>query len=450
MSTPGALCYPIQWHEGMLLMPQHFQQTDRRTEQWLHWQLKAAMPYPWGVLTYSIDHAALAGGIFRLLGFDAIMPDGLCVSLAENADGPLELDLSKYGSLFSVQKNLFIYITVPPYKPGASNVGADCDRFLSREEKSAVDENTGDNGYAFPTLRANLGLILSSAPPSSLTNMPIAEILYSGNTYHLTSYVPPVFHVAEKTFLYDQCQNVALKIREKFGFLTLRLSEGTAELMSYEGETAARALTSGLLPFEALIRSGSVSPFQLYLGAVSLASILSALDSKILPPVFDAYQHNNAAASFAPVFAYIDGLLDTIQEGYRIVPFDQNDRLFHLYCNHSWVQKRMILGAKAGVGMTEKDLMHWIQTTVICSERLVSSVRDRRILGVPRRLVSGDEEMKLLPARDVVLFAIEGESEFIQPDEVLHIFNVADTAEKRPAEIVLYMPNGPKNQNKKD
>ena len=35
----------IQWHEGMLLSPQHFQQQARRFEQLLHYQLMSSTPF---------------------------------------------------------------------------------------------------------------------------------------------------------------------------------------------------------------------------------------------------------------------------------------------------------------------------------------------------------------------------------------------------------------------
>lgn len=39
---------PIQWHEGMMLAPQHFQQAASRTEELLHYHLMSANPFHWG------------------------------------------------------------------------------------------------------------------------------------------------------------------------------------------------------------------------------------------------------------------------------------------------------------------------------------------------------------------------------------------------------------------
>ena len=62
--TPGLPAIPdrIQWHEGMLLSPQHFQQLQARLDAQSAWQLLAAQPLAWGVRRLEIDHGALAGG----------------------------------------------------------------------------------------------------------------------------------------------------------------------------------------------------------------------------------------------------------------------------------------------------------------------------------------------------------------------------------------------------
>ena len=45
----------IQWHEGMLLSPQHFQQESARIDQLIAWHALAADPLAWGVRRLEID-----------------------------------------------------------------------------------------------------------------------------------------------------------------------------------------------------------------------------------------------------------------------------------------------------------------------------------------------------------------------------------------------------------
>lgn len=69
----------IQWHEGMLLAPQHFQQQALRHDQFSLYHMAMAAPFHWGLVRLNIDEAALVSGVFRVLEMEAILPDGLVV-----------------------------------------------------------------------------------------------------------------------------------------------------------------------------------------------------------------------------------------------------------------------------------------------------------------------------------------------------------------------------------
>jgi len=210
--------------------------------------------------------------------------------------------------------------------------------------------------------------------------------------------------------------------------------------MSAEAEQSIRALTTGLLSFEATLHAGAAHPFQLYLQLATVASHVATLHLGQMPPVFKAYQHNDIRASYLELISYINSMLARIQEGYFVVPFSQKDRLFSLSLKREWIGNYLILGVKASPAMNEKDLVAWLMNALIASETHVSSSRDKRILGATRKIIESDDEMKLFPAKDVLLFSVEVNPRFINPDENLQIFNIADTQEKRPIELVLYVP----------
>ena len=45
----------IQWHEGMLLAPQHFQQLGARQERLLHYHVETVSPFHYGVRSLRLD-----------------------------------------------------------------------------------------------------------------------------------------------------------------------------------------------------------------------------------------------------------------------------------------------------------------------------------------------------------------------------------------------------------
>ena len=74
----------IQWHEGMLLAPQHFQQSQARTDSLAGWHALAAAPLAWGVRHLEVDTSLLANGLFWLTSVAATR----VMAFQSKKDGP--------------------------------------------------------------------------------------------------------------------------------------------------------------------------------------------------------------------------------------------------------------------------------------------------------------------------------------------------------------------------
>ena len=74
----------IEWHEGMLLSPQHFQQFSARLDSLVAWQSLASAPFAWGVRKLEFDQGLLSSGLVRVLELEAIMPDGTVLQYSAN------------------------------------------------------------------------------------------------------------------------------------------------------------------------------------------------------------------------------------------------------------------------------------------------------------------------------------------------------------------------------
>lgn len=439
MSKLGRVRDAIQWYEGMLLMPQHFQQNDHRLHQLLSFHINTAVSHHWGITHFTFDPAILVAGKLRILELEAIMPDGLVVSTYANEGDFLEINLTSFIETLKT-KPLKVFLVIPEYKPGSLNVSREEARFMSKDGFQVVDENTGEGKMAFPILQPNLSLFIGDEAPSRFVSLPLMEIHYATNGFALTDYTAPLLKVETDSSLGLLGLGLAKTMREKIAFLGDQLYSNTGDIMSAEAEQSIRALTTGLLALEAILHAGTAHPFQLYLQLATVASHVSTLNLGQMPPVFNAYQHNDIRTSYVELITYINLMLARIQEGYFIVPFNQKDRLFSLPLKREWIGNSLILGVKASPAMNEKDLVAWLMNTLIASETHVAPSRDKRILGASRKIIEGDNELNLFPAKDVLLFTVETDPKFIKPDEDLQIFNIADSQEKRPIELVLYVP----------
>ena len=104
----------IEWHEGMLLAPQHFQQVSARLDALVAWHTLAVSPFGWGVRRLALDSALLPAGLFRVRQLEAILPDGTAVvfSADDPLHGTLDLDLAPFAAQLDAAP-LDIHLVLP-------------------------------------------------------------------------------------------------------------------------------------------------------------------------------------------------------------------------------------------------------------------------------------------------------------------------------------------------
>jgi type VI secretion system protein ImpJ len=440
MTSLRRLKKAVQWHDGMLLRPEHFQQADRRLDQLLHYQFSQALPFYWGVSQLKIDDVLLASGTVRILELEAVMPDGLVLSFHADDGDVLELNLADYEKDFKQgNQELVIYLCVPEYRSDAASLASEFPRYQSVESGFVINENTGEEVPRFPCLHPHANLVAGTQPSARYVSLPILKVQNVQSNYVLAKFTPPCLSVPLLTELGGLCTHIAQMIRNKAVFLADRVRSDQTSFMAVESNQHIRTMMAALLSFEAQLQTGRAHPYHLYLALCTLAGNLSGLRPHEIPPAFTPYDHNNILQSFTTVTNYILSCLNALQEGFTIVTFTQEDRVFKLAMVRDWVEEKFIFGAKASVDMQEKDLITWVTSAVIASKSYVSSVRDKRILGAKRRLIEGNEALKLMPSKDMVLFEVSYDRNFINPDEELQVFNVADTPLKRPRELIFYL-----------
>ena len=428
----------IQWHEGMLLLPQHFQQMDRRIEHLIAYHTQVTLPYAWGIIDFNYDISAVLSGRIDILNFEVVMPDGSILGLGAAQQKRLFLDLSPYHDDLQ-REEMTLYVVIVPYQAGKGNASSDHPRFSSIEATAVVDENTGGNVISIPTLSPNFMLKLSKDEPIGYVSLPLLKLQRIDHVYRVSNYLPPQLKVAVNSPLSDLCRMLTHRVREKILFLVNRLSSQTLDMVSENTENLIKSLSAGLLPLETMIGSGVSHPFHVYVQLVQFVAQLIGIAPGVMPPLLKMYQHNNVRTSFSEVLDFAHTLLDRIQEGYYAIPFALEGRTFNLKLNSEWKLENLIIGVKASLKMSDKDLTNWIAQAVMATDNHVDMCRARRILGASRRFVTGIEQEKFVPARDVVLFELTIDEHCIDFGQILQIFNVADQQEGRPEEMVLYL-----------
>jgi type VI secretion system protein ImpJ len=447
MTTVRNIPEAIQWHDGMMLTPQHFQQQALRHDQLMLQHVALAHPYHWGVINLLIDRVALVSGIFRVINLDAVMPDGLIVRHAPELGDSLDLDLAPLAGAAS-EAPVTVHLAVPVAKAGADAAPGDLPRYRSVEGPPVVDETSGDGEVRIPRLRPRLSLIATvghnQKPPLKFVTLPIAQLVYLNEAFTLNDFVPPSLSVPEQSPLGRLCADIARRAREKASFLieragNLSTTQSSHQPLVRETVSEISGLVAGLPQLEALLASNTAHPFTIYLALCAMVGHMAA-GASALPPVLSRYDHDDCVVAFSEIRDYAFRMLDRVKDSFVAVPFAFENGKFSLVLQSGWLERKLVIGVRAPASMTDSDVASWIRNSLIASRSKVETLWEMRVMGAARRPIEGDPELDIMRTRQSILFELDNDDQFIVADEPLEIWNADSRATRlRPSEIVLYV-----------
>lgn len=424
----------IQWQEGMLLAPQHFQQLSRRQEELLSYQTGLARPYAWGVRRLEIDPDALARGWFRVAELEAILPDGLLVTLPETP--PLEADLSTHKEELESARGLPVYLAVRRQRSGSTPAVGEEGRYRAVPGSPVVDENTGEGEQRVRRLRPRLLLRVTDEPSGDHVRLPLARVSCRDNQYRLVPYEPPRLTAPAESTLGKIVADLASRLWAKAKYL----AESRAA-QRLETRMKVQALVSGLPLLEEILYSESPHPRELYLALCTVAGPLGILRESPLPPELPRYDHMDLLATFQGADRSLTAVLEEgISEQYTdyVFELEKQRNVFYIYFEPAWEGRHLVLGVRRRAGQSERELQEWTSQALIGSQSFVTEMQKSRILGISRRQT--DAAGDLSTSSNVTLYEINPESKYLKPGERLLVFQPR-AGDTRPEEIVLYVEN---------
>ena len=430
----------IQWHEGMLLSPQHFQQTSARLDSLVAWHTLLAAPFSWGIRTLRMDSGLLSAGILRVLQLEAIMPDGTSVSFsADNAlHGTLELALSPFAEALS-NGPVDFYLVLPLSTRMRGNGSPS--RFRSVITAPVEDEVSEAMPADVPRLLPNLSLLAGAAPSGLYTSLRLGTVCKDNEVIKMGATLSPLLLLPKDGELWDSLSSFVAQLRGKAAFVakqTAMPSSKTEDRLAYlEQRERLRNLMTGLPQIEAVMRTPSLHPYALYLALCTLLGPLSLLKPGALPPVPPAYEHADPLASLQPVLLALQDALQEVSQAYREHKFEYRHGAFELTLQADWVDVQLVVGLR---GQPEKDLIAWMNGAVIGSQSAYASLRERRVLGAVRESIEAAPDLGVRTSSGYTLFAIRCEATLTLPNEALVISNSAESASaQRPQEMILFV-----------
>ncbi len=438
MRYPTKVTTAVQWHEGMLLAPQHFQQATLRSEQLLAYGWRALQPYCWGVVQCQVDAMELTNGRLRITALEAVMPDGTLIQQGQADEEDLLLDL--LDSIEQIkQAPQLLWLCLPMHHPELLL----SDRYQSVESQGVPDLNTGVNGIEIPRLRPRLTLQLGAAPSARFTAFPLLQIAHRNENIYLEEFIAPMLQTPLHSPLNEWLTGIVVQVREKAAFIVDQVRSNSATVRSshpalYDPVEILQGLVTPLLPLEELLHSGVSHPYPIYLHLATMAGHLAACSAIVVPPLFPAYNHNDIRGSFQPLCRFVQEILDNIQESYQVISFHFEDGRFTLFPEQEWITERFIIGLRANDRSSMRDTLAWGESCTIGSLDRVESLLLRRILGAERLSIEHEPTIGLVAPEGITLFQVNATPEFIHAEAGLCILN-EQRGSFPPREILLYV-----------
>ncbi len=434
----------IQWHEGMLLAPQHFQEASLRAESLVAYHQLAAQPYHWGVQHLQTDPVKLAAGEFSILSLEAVLPDGLVLSFDHRSDPHgLTIDLEEHKETLA-KRPLTLFLAVPKHRPGAPLTDGEDPRYRGDEGPMIPDNTTGEGEMRLPRLIPRPRLHAGETLPDRLSGFPIARIHLQGEAFAETKFVPAQLAVSRASPIGEVCQKLATRLREKAIYLAERAGSPVGQAdqpMLIRSQMMINGLVSALPPFEALLKTDRAHPFTLYLSLCQVVGSMVIVGGAGLSPAFDAYDHTNPLKSFTEAIDFAVRMLDRVSEAYTAIPFTDADDVFSLVLEEAWCRDDLTIGVRARHDMTEQDVVAWVDAALIGTESALPEIEETRVLGASRVQLERERALDLVPTRGVVLFRITADPAHVIPGERLLVLSRDPGSRAAPQEIVLYIRN---------
>jgi type VI secretion system protein ImpJ len=425
----------IEWHEGMLLTPQHFQQFAARGELLNQLMFSNSGAFRWGVLDLNIDQAALNGGILRILNIEAIMPDGLLVLGGSNHGVELEFDMQK-----AEGNPAQIFLAVP--RKAALYDRSDYSRYeaVAVKDELTPDPVSGADPAAIPVIRARLRLASGESSLGGMTVLPLIEFDAQGTVCKQTQYIPPLLRMKPGSPLANLCAPVRKAVREKATELASKLSPGAAN-SDLAGAQQLQWLVSALPLVEVLLESDQAHPYSLYLALCSMAGSVAFLSHARVPPIFHPYDHNDLRTSFDEVLSFIrlalsEGLIenwigkefapaqrrvDKRSEGdpRRSQPtFEIQPALEAAFgAEADFTSPFLALMLRFPPGVSPEAMAEWGESCLLASEDAIADLEASRSKGASCERV--DSLVDLVPARGAVLFRVKNDRKWLDPRKKL-------------------------------
>lgn len=410
----------IQWAEGMLLTPQHFQQNDIHWHAVLQQRLLAVTPYAWGIRHMRIDMQRLASGALEIAELECVFPDGMPYVFRNDAS-PLKLSLEAFAKANG--KPLRVCLALPP-RTGAMKVpSTSIKRFDPIQENMAViDEMTGIADVFVDRMRPRVDLYVEQEVPAGYSFITLIEVCRNERNalIELTAFHPPMLRMGAvpsfgMTGFMRALQQLRDELWDKLHQLTGMADRDTPERVSAMSPeerlqlNLARQIAAVLPLFDAVILDTETSPVTAYQALAQVVGHMAWIGSNPAPLAMARYTHENCAPQFAAAIDFINRKLALINTDWDSLVFARIGELIFARRLPEDAGKQIFIELRPRDGQGRSEIEAWLGDARIASEELMPVLRQRRLSGALWRMLGAKEVSALGLRADALICVIDNQ-----------------------------------------
>lgn len=450
----------VQWSEGMLLSPQHFQQNDIHAQAMMQQRLASLTPNVCGVRHLKLDATRLVDGWVEVVECDAVMPDGLpLVFRAKQSGYNLHVKVEPCNGVDGRPVPVRVFLAIPPRAGANPGVSTSTDTAHRRYETlpgvETLDEVTCIGHVLVERQRARVKLFEESKLPAGYPALPLLEIIRDAyGAVSLTRYHPPMFRIGASAFLGAhglQQQFAALrsdmwdKLRELAGTSEDDAPESVAALGSEARMhlQIAREIAGCLPLIDTLLFDPQASPQQAWWAMAQIVGRMAAIGGNPRPLKMDPYRHDDCQPQFQAALAFVMRKLALVNTDWDSPEFVRvGDGTYQRQLPADSAQT-VYLELRRREGQSAVELQTWLAQARIASEALMPVLRQRRMPGASVRALSAREASRLGLRADALIFAVSSER-LEMPQGLVDSFRpglamvVQGDTQHAPAAIILH------------
>ncbi|MDR8384409.1 type VI secretion system baseplate subunit TssK [Pseudomonas sp. JL2] len=432
---PDAVC----WHEGMQLLPQHFQLQGLRAEALAAHFAGACNPWFWGVSQLEVDPSALSAGQVRLLQLQGTLPDGLPVNVQAGVGPTLELDITE-----AVNKTddatVTVYLAISPLWRAGQLLPLK-GRLQSVVGDALPDLTSGEFPESITVWRPNPRLCTQLSKADSIC-LPLLRIRKEGGGFLRVAYTPPTPILLPESILGRRVVGLCARAREKCLFLAGRLRQAQAAGNQDDAMEIRRQLTAlwARLPeVEGALNTRVATPQALHGLLLGLAGSWAALDPLAGVPAFAPLDFLELQRGYEPLLDWLENTLELVRAGYRSLAFERDDQVFSIQLPDDQPNQRLVIGLRMPNGASEQAAADWLRGAIIASAPHIPLLSRQRMSGLPHQAMSRNEQVAYSVGDDTRLFVVAASGQWFDGQLPLHIVAPASHQASSPWQVVLFV-----------